>query len=186
MPKKKEYIHFGGFEWLVLDKRGYSNEMLIITKESLAYRNFHNEEGRVNWAESEIREFLNKLYHTEFTEEEKSRVCPTILLHGFNTLQDGKIRTAGVWTSDKLFLLSVDETVKYKLGKIHFYIEEPGWWWTRSNGWHPDTIITVEAKKRGVGVIDENGMEAYYFRTEEPQKPMAGVRPAMWIADVSI
>ena len=185
MAKKKKHIHFGAYEWLVLDKREYNDDILIITKEPLAYRNFHNKDGSISWAESEIREYLNELYYTKFTSEEQSRICPTIMLHEFDTTQDRKIKKAGKWTSDNLFLLSIEEIIKYNLGKIGLFIEEPGWWWTRSNGWHFDTIATVEAKKRGVGVINEHGMEAYKFKTEKPQKPMAGVRPAMWISNAS-
>ena len=183
MAKKKEYMFYGELEWLILDKKD-SGKTLIIAKEPVTYRNFHNKEGKVSWAESEIRKFLNEEFlKTQFTVEEQSRICPVLLLHELDWPLNREIQDAGKWTLDYLFLLSINEVIKYKLGKDYPFINEHGWWWTRSEGWHSDCIATVETKKRGIGAIYEHGMEAYQnqYQPEEPQEPEAGVRPAMWI-----
>lgn len=113
-------------EWIVLDVK--EDELLIISRYVLECMAFHNSAEDVIWESSNVRAWLNDSFFNEaFTETEKSWVMETTIenkdfylgldqegrLTANNTgenLESVTVHTAGGdITSDKVFLLSIDE-----------------------------------------------------------------------------
>ena len=97
-------------EWKVLQK-DENGKMLLISKYALDCRNYHSSPKQVTWEESEIRGWLNTdFYATAFSSSEKSSIKTTTLENTGNS--DFKVN-GGNKTSDKVFLLSIDEAKSY-------------------------------------------------------------------------
>jgi len=93
----------------VLDVQG--GRTLVISQYILELRAFHDIQESVTWEYSDIRQYLNNEFlYSRFTNAERSRIAQiTIINHDnpwFGT--DG-----GNDTNDRVFLLSLDELVRY-------------------------------------------------------------------------
>lgn len=96
-------------EWIVLDKKG--NEYLLLSKYVLDYCQFQKNKvdgASISWNNSEIRIWANNEFLNEaFSEDDKGHV---IIKSIDNTINDYyNLRP----TEDKVFLLSIDEIIKY-------------------------------------------------------------------------
>lgn len=175
--------YHGAVEWLVLDKK--DGKALLISKYCLDAKEYDKNENNesVTWETSTLRQWLNSCFINEaFTDEEKALICDTYLQNPDNPEYgtDG-----GNDTTDKVFLLSIDETSKYLSDKIVrkaeatdyakdkgiFVSEENGksWWWMRSPG--SDDLCASCMGNDGFAHGDGQMIED---RT-------CGVRPAMWV-----
>ena len=102
-------IQFAGIEWLVLDVR--DGKTLILSNEILTNRAYHPEVADITWAESDIRQYLNgEFYESTFSADEKARIAETQLSNKPNQWYGTE---GGSDTTDKVFLLSIEEVVKY-------------------------------------------------------------------------
>ena len=137
-------------EWIVLSVEG--GKGLVISKYGLDMKVYNESPysepwGRVVWASSDIRMWLNgEFYNSSFSELEKESIIRTEVINGSTkySFVDG-----GDNTEDYIFLLSVDEAEKY-FGSDHDrvcfltpYCKAEGawaeydgacWWWLRSPG----------------------------------------------------
>lgn len=87
-------------EWEVLDVK--KDKALITTKQIILAEKFVNEEGeKTNWANSIIRSECQKAINYIFSEYEEEGIIET------------EITTDGEKTKDKIFILSIDEFLKY-------------------------------------------------------------------------
>ena len=140
-------------EWIVLDKK--DNEYLLLSKYVLDYCQFQKnkvEGASISWNNSEIRIWANSEFFNEaFSEDDKSHVIQNSI---DNTINDYyNLRP----TEDKVFLLSIDEIIKYFGNKnenydgvaINNYINVN----ERSR-----TFATGFARKRGVIIGTKNEM----------------------------
>lgn len=175
--------YHGAVEWLVLDKK--DGKALLISKYCLDAKEYDKNENNesVTWKTSTLRQWLNSCFINEaFTDEEKALICGTHLQNPDNPEYgtDG-----GNDTTDKVFLLSIDEASKYLSDKIVrkaeatdyakdkgiFVSEENGksWWWMRSPG-SDDLCASCMGND---GFVHGDG-QMIEDRT-------CGVRPAMWV-----
>jgi hypothetical protein len=151
---------FAGIEWQVLSVQ--DSRILVIAKEIIKKMSFNSRRNSNNWADSEIREWLNGEFLKQFDEEQLERISDT-----FNE---------DVGTTDKIFLLSIDEAILYfndDDSRVAGYQGMIGWWWLRSPG---AAYSYVVAAVNGGGVIraDEiNGGDA--------AGDNLGVRPVLWL-----
>ena len=104
----KGKILFGGYGWLVLDKQ--DGKILIIAEKVIEKRPYHNEETAVTWETSDIRKYLNGEFYDSFSDADRVRIVNAANENPDNPW-DGT--EGGNATTDKVFLLSVDEVVKY-------------------------------------------------------------------------
>lgn len=92
-------------EWLVLDRDG--TRALVMSKNLVDFMPF----GGMNWAESEVRRWLNNdFYSKAFNAEERGRICETELKN-----EDDKYEGTygGGDTVDRIFLLTAEEAYNY-------------------------------------------------------------------------
>ena len=97
-------------EWMVLDKNS-KGQLYVVSRYALDYQPYNTANKNVTWETCSLRKWLNNtFYNAAFTDAEKAKIAATTLVNGKNEI----IGTAGGNnTSDKVFLLSVDDSVKY-------------------------------------------------------------------------
>ena len=177
-------------EWKVLDKN--DNLYLLISNKILDNMQFNVTYGNVTYFNSTIRKYLNgTFYNTAFSGDEKSK----ILKIKNKNLPNSKFNIdAGADTDDNVFILSLDEFIKYFGDNDSTY--------TNRNA---NTIGTEYAYKRGLDVNFHenmwcNGFSPYWLRTPGSYRTSAiyvasnggyivwgdavnvsyGVRPCIW------
>jgi len=183
-----ETISFGEYEWEVL--KVVDNQALIITKDIIEKRVYNKISGKVTWETSTLRAYLNgDFYDYAFSEEEKASIVSAAIENRNNQWYNS---AGGNDTEDKVFLLSLEEVVKYFGDSKQLRNRNPDstfWindefnseriakdlsgsaapWWLRSPG--NDTALVVYVADNGwVRVFGWSGHDRYF-----------GVRPALWL-----
>lgn len=166
-------------EWVILD-RDKNNHILVISKYIIDTVPYASYNGKMTWENSYIRSYLNGSFYKEvFSNAPEGLICDTEL----NT-PDGRSGTrGGADTTDKIFILSIEELLYY-LPKESSRKAEPteyakelgaeydvygcGWYWARNPGKTQDTAAGVHVG----GGINYDGRTVEHYE---------GIRPAMWL-----
>ncbi|MCD7728002.1 MAG: DUF6273 domain-containing protein [Ruminococcus sp.] len=153
-----DIIEFGDYSWIVLEKS--DDTMLIITEDIIEDRAYNEQKEDITWENCTLREYLNGSFYDSFSEEEQSMIVETNLTNPDNSKcgTDG-----GNDTTDKIFLLSLEEAEEYMTEDERIASDR---WWLRSPGGIQDHTAVVSIS----GVIGTNG---FYVNYEY------GVRPAL-------
>ena len=113
-----DIIQFGLYDWLVLDVQG--NQALIITEGTVLLSFvYHMAVRDVTWETSHMRHWLNgEIFYTEFSWREQARIAETYVINNNNPWDFLKTHgyanaPGGNNTVDRLFLLSIDEVLRY-------------------------------------------------------------------------
>ena len=107
-PDVGSLMEFGGYNWHVLDVR--DGRALIITENIVRARAYHNAPEDVTWATSDMRRYLNSEFYESFREADRARIAETVIINADNQWLG---TPAGNDTTDKIFLLSIEEVVRY-------------------------------------------------------------------------
>ena len=180
-------VQFGAYVWRVLFTE--DGKALIITEDIIEKRVFNTEWVPITWEKSDIRNYLNGDFYNTFSAEEKKM----ILEKQNENLNNQWFGTpAGNATKDKVFLLSLDEVVKYFGDSGQLANKNPdddnkiddaynaariakhadgtdGYWWLRTFG-------DSEASTAVVDFDGKIGVDGAFLIAEE-----GGVRPALWL-----
>jgi len=180
-----EIIQFGGFSWLVLEAQ--KNKILVLSKNAIELRPYNKKFIDTTWETGTLRQYLNDDFYNKFNENEKLHILETKVQNNKNPWFNTK---KGNTTTDKIFLLSLGEVVKY-FGDSGLLSNRPGdarriddqyntartaddgdgadsWWWLRSPGFYGLNAAYVNTG--GWIYVDGNNVNLY-----------GGVRPAMWL-----
>jgi hypothetical protein len=106
-PKIGGLYYFAGYDWRVLDIK--NNKMLLISEKILEDRPYHQTRSNKTWELSTLRKYLNGEFYDKLGEA-KSAIVETNNNNQKNQWYD---TVGGNVTNDKVFLLSLDELVKY-------------------------------------------------------------------------
>lgn len=188
-------VKFGPYEWLVLNEEDYPGTLLI-AKEGISSRPYHEVYGNVTWEDCSLRKWLNREFLNCFTDEERARILKTDVKNNDNP-RYGTL--GGNDTEDQVFLLSLEEAfVYFAADKRRICIPgkdavEEGVdiendacpWWLRSPGKYPDSATLILAN----GSLDADGecvdaagsVENYDNSDEDWWYGGYAVRPAMWV-----
>lgn len=174
-------------EWLVLAKE--NNKILVISDKALDRQLYDNAD--VRWENCSLRKWLNDSFlNAAFSEEERALIQSTTLSADKNPEYSSDPGTA---TTDKVFLLSINEAEKYfnsdearkcaptayakaqgALTSSDVYETPSGaatcWWWLRSPGY----------SQKGAAIVNCDGL-VYYFGYGVDYDDVS-VRPALWIS----
>ena len=184
--KEGDVVLFAGENWRVLEV--HDGKALILSDKVLTSGIYHKSITNKTWEDSEIREFLNgQFYDDAFSENEKTWITDSAITNLDNPWYG---TSGGVSTIDRVFLLSLEEVIKYfgdsgrlsKQDKSGFINDKfnstriandknsgkPSRWWLRTRGRGSNYAVTVAINGR-VGV---NG---------DIINVGAGVRPALWV-----
>ena len=181
-------IEFGGYSWQVLDV--HRNHALIITENTyMIGEGRHNHiRGGITWAGSLTRRYLNDEFFYSFSAQDRARIQQTYVITPDSPWYYSK---GGDNTTDRIFILSVEEVVRYfgDSGQLQNrpdgvgWISDqyncaritrnedgmPAWWWLRSSG--GDQHLTPFVDPHGVLTLYGTGAS----------NTTGGVRPVLWL-----
>ena len=188
-----DIIPFGGYDWRVLDVQ--RDRVLIITEYVIDSRRFTHTQQQYTWETSEFRQWLNSEFLQTFNLAEQTMIAETIISNHDNPWHG---TSGGSSTTDRIFLLSIEEVVRY-FGDSSQMNSRPyssfGWpsssisdefnenrrtrdlnggstvWWLRSPGIY-GTPVQVSA----VGSLSMSGPSPAAIDTR-----LDGIRPALWL-----
>jgi hypothetical protein len=182
-----DIISFGGYEWLILDVDG--RRAKVVSQDILFLRRYHSSWSAVTWATSEIRSYLNNDFFNGFTASDRARIVRTQVINLDNQWSG---TNGGANTQDMIFLLSIEEVVRYfgdsgllsngppyphyiyihdryNQNRIARFNGNPSRWWLRSPGGGTFYAAFVEDN----GPLNLSGL---YVRNTH-----CGIRPALWL-----
>ncbi|MDR3294673.1 MAG: DUF6273 domain-containing protein [Clostridiales Family XIII bacterium] len=197
-------IPFGAFGgkalcWRVLDVDVQNGRALLLTEDIIEKRSYHSSYTDVTWEECALRRYLNGDFLTDFGTD-KSRIAQVTNANPDNPWYG---TAGGDSTTDKVFLLSIDEAVKY-FGDSGDLKNRKGWyyengkdvlkdgkgWWINDQ-YNSKRIAKYENRTwwwwlrspgghsdRAAGVDDDGSLSVigdYVHHSE------CGVRPALWL-----
>ncbi len=174
--------------WLVLAKE--DNKLFLISEKALDGMPYHNSNSDVTWRNCDLRSWLNDTFmDSAFSADEQDKIQSTNVSADKNPKYDTK---PGKATTDKVFLLSIDEVNKYFGDKSpectltdytaskcthgteyrykywDFSSTKYSYWWLRTTGDKQNTAAYVN-----VDDVADYGTYVNYTRC---------VRPALWIS----
>ncbi|MDR3309881.1 MAG: DUF6273 domain-containing protein [Oscillospiraceae bacterium] len=154
-------------EWRILDIA--DGKAFVIAENCVAVRNYSDMGSAVTWENCTLRYWLNgEFYAAAFSDSEQRLIVQTAISNPDNALYN---IPGGNDTSDKIFVLSIDEA------NLYFYDGSGAaafegktiWWWLRSPGANTGNAASVDID----GIDRAGGLGVNEFT--------AGVRPAMWV-----
>ena len=166
-------------EWLILARDG--DKALVISKKALDCQQYNNiSDTAVTWMDCTLRAWLNETFLKDaFNSTEQKQIFTS----NITAERNPKYNTyPGLDTSDKIFLLSIQELNNYfstneeRMCKASEYAQKHGCdddyygyckWWLRSPGKYSNAVAYV----RTHGTVEDDGFPIYG----------AAVRPALWI-----
>lgn len=169
-------------EWLVLDTNG--DKILLVSEKALDCQPYHSTRADVTWESCSLRQWLNgSFYDLAFNADEQKQIIFTEVVAERNPQFDTSV---GENTMDKIFLLSIDETLKYlptdskrmcnptpyAISQGAYINNDTGgsWWWLRTPGSSSKDAASVNSD----GSID--------YDDGKVSSGQGTVRPAMWIS----
>jgi len=175
---------FGGYTWRVLDEQ--DDKLLLITEDIIELRPYNAAYEDVTWETCTLRAYLNGEFYSKFSEQEQAMILETR-----NTNLDNQWfeTDGGNDTMDKVFLLSLEEVVKYfgdsgqlknrpediwriddqyNSKRVAKFSNDKFRWLLRSPGYSRDYVTFVS---------NDGFVRLYGIRVDEE----CGVRPALWI-----
>jgi hypothetical protein len=178
-------VRFGRYNWRVLDVQ--DGKALLLAEKILERQRYHSSATGVTWETCDLRGYLNGEFFQTFSGAEQSCIAPS---KNENPDNQWFGTAGGNSTTDKVFLLSIDEVVKYfgdsgQLRKRPMntywiddqynsarkanYKNETWAWWLRSPGYSGNSAAAVDY----VGGLRIHGGVGNYDEI--------GVRPALWL-----
>ena len=122
--KDRKLVKFGRWDWRVLDEQ--DGKMLILTDCVVDYTRYHEPDTKITWEDCNLRKYLNEQFVSEFSDSEKARIIKAKVENKGNPWY--KLGKGGNDTEDCIFLLSIDELVKY-FGDSGDLAKRKGWYW---------------------------------------------------------
>jgi hypothetical protein len=160
-------IEFAGIKWRVLEKA--DDKAMLLSEIILDRKPYHETDEGITWERSSIRRWLNGEFLDALPEGSRDLILETKVVNSDNAMHG---TSGGNNTTDKVFLLSIDETNRYFANDEARIAQnrdgEADWWWLRSPGGDGGYAALVFHSGRvidgGLGVVSG-----------------CGVRPALWI-----
>ena len=197
-----DWIDFGGILWRIMDLQ--EEKMLILTEDILFQKDYHDKPEETTWKECSLRTYLHKEFLDRFSIDEKSRILEVTNKNLGNPWYGGMKEED---TVDRVFLLSLDESVRLYFGdssklldfrspKQRYWFQRKDlnnvkrravfdscswWWWIRTSGKNGKYAGYIHGDGN-IG-IQGNGVSKRNTNVIHPHTGSAagGVRPAMWI-----
>jgi len=199
---KTRNLQFGNYRWRVLDVQ--SDKALLITEDVIEKRPYNVKYAGVTWETCTLRKYLNGEFLQKFTGEEQGKIAETRIGNPDNLWYG---TSGGSNTTDKIFLLSLEEVDRY-FGNSGDYQQKRlkkyknGRWIADSYGsvfsnvhdsdrqakfnngacwwWlrSPGDISNYAAYVGTVGFVGVYGIHVY---GDHVRSDSGGVRPALWL-----
>ena len=105
---KKRNLHFGKYNWRALDVQ--ADRVLIITEQIIEKRVYDMQGANITWENCALRSYLNNEFYLKLKNHEQAMVKEIANINDDNQIFKTK---GGRTTTDKVFLLSFEDVVKY-------------------------------------------------------------------------
>lgn len=167
-------VRLGHYDWIVLEKQ--DDKILVVSKYSVGLAGFRDNGMYLTWDVSDLREWLNGQFMDKILlpGDEKTLILPTKV----STPANPEYGTAGgPDVTDRLFILSYDEVMKYfpnAQDRVLTTAEDTATgvaWWTRTHGQDQNNVVCVD--QYGEISLEGNNSNDFVYK--------AHARPAMWI-----
>jgi hypothetical protein len=159
-------IPVAGYDWRVLEVKG--GKALLISEKVLENRPYNDKFKRTTWAECTLRAYLNHDFFNSLGSD-NARISETQVVNRDNPIKGAP---GGADTTDKIFLLSIEEAEAYFKDNdawiAYDFNGEALTWWLRSPGY--DSVNAVAVNSGG-------GFSAIGYVSSDNR----GVRPALWL-----
>jgi TPR repeat protein len=184
---ERQGIRFSDYTWRVLDVQG--DKALLLTEEIIERRPYNMTFADVTWEKCTLRYYLNNEFYQKFNSSEQAVILATKNTNANNPWFANA--NGGNNTTDKIFLLSIEQVVRYfgdsgqlknknphseywiddefNKARVANYRDKACWWWLRSPG-------LSDLSAAGVGADGRNGVLGLRVDYDE-----GGVRPALWL-----
>jgi tetratricopeptide (TPR) repeat protein len=159
----------GDAEFKVLHLDEANHRALVITRDCVAQRPYHQSYIATTWEKCTLRSWLNNEFYNNLPSHIKSRVIEAFNQNP-NNLSYGT--AGGNATRDRVFLLSIDEANICFSGNSDRAVKCQGWgmyWWLRSPGYN--VIYAACVNPDGHIALNGNYVSNGNY----------GVRPALWL-----
>jgi serine/threonine protein kinase len=156
-------------DFIMLAEDAANRMALFISSDIVLISPYHDKAGSITWEHAHIRKWLNDNYLCKLPAEIRNRIVEVVTQNDNNPDYE---TPGGHTTSDKVFLLSIDEAQRYFASadlRVARHQEKDSSWWLRSPGYHDNSVAYIG----GAGLINTHGSIARRHRY--------GVRPAFWI-----
>lgn len=198
-----EEILFGSYTWRVLDVQNHT--ALIITKDIIELRAYHDVYKDTVWADCALRKYLNGEFYNTFNKTEQSRILPVTNKNPDNPWHNTR---GGEDTQDCIFLLSIEEVACKYFGDSSAKLYNRGsnqmywfqrkdennskrtatfegcewWWWLRSPGRNNLKAVYIHGDGN-IGIQGNNILKCNISSCFHPLNGdnRGGVRPALWL-----
>jgi hypothetical protein len=195
-------IHFGKYDWKVLDIQ--DDKALIITKNIIEQRAYHDAYVDITWAQCELRTYLNGEFYDRFTEAEKAKI---ITVTNKNPANQWYGTFGGEDTLDKVFVLDIEDAVCRYFGdssmnlqrqsekqkywfnrkdenngkRVATFKDSEWWYWLRSPGRAGIKAAYVHGDGN-IGIQGNNIFKCNIGLFHRAGDNKGGVRPALWMS----
>lgn len=193
---------FGEYEWLILEVK--EDKALLLTKDIIELRDYHNKAIDITWKDCELRRYLNDEFYNKFSDKDRARIIETPNINPDNLWYKAD---GGENTMDHIFILSIDDVVRTYFGDSSRLLDYPGknqrywfqrkdennikrraefmnspwWWWIRTPGKNNRVAVYIHGDGnigiQGNGVSKRNTNVIHQLTNDN----RGGVRPALWI-----
>lgn len=121
-------IYFAGYDWFILEQQ--DDKMLILSEKVIKKRPYHWEEVEITWENCDMRHYLNGEFISSLPESDRKRI---IEVENENTDNPWYGTSGGNTTRDRVFLLSIDEVIRYfgDSGQKKNRPQNPGFTWLK-------------------------------------------------------
>jgi tetratricopeptide (TPR) repeat protein len=167
--EKETSKNIAACKWKCLAVDEQNKRALFITENLIAKMPYHPRFKNVVWADCALRKWLNTDFYNQMPSDVKNLIVATKLINGKNPNYG---TNGGPDTTDRIFLLSIDEANKYFKSdgeRIANYGGGGAWWWLRSPG---------DLSNNAAGVDGGGSVDVYGSRVSNAR---GGVRPALWL-----
>ena len=106
--QKNSMYQFDGHDWRVLDEQ--NGKALLLREKIWDACSYHEPSESITWEDCTLRKKLNYEFYNQITQKERSRIIKTHVSNSKNLWFD---TDGGGDTQDYVFLLSIDEVVRY-------------------------------------------------------------------------
>jgi len=166
-------IPLGEYKWRVLDIQ--KGQALLLSEFVLGKRPYHNQAEDITWEKCTLRHYLNNNCYNKLPANDRGRIAKKVIAN-YDNPEFATI--GGNITSDRIFLLSVEEMREY-LGDVSINVNSKRiakdmtggacWWWLRSPG------------NSGIRATFVSDGGYVFLGGTYVSAASGGVRPALWL-----
>lgn len=150
-------------EWMIIHKED-DGKVLLTSKYILDCQKFNTYPANITWERSTLREWLNNyFYDVAFTDTEKKYVLETLNQNKKNYFYN---TDCGAPTMDKVFLLSIEEAIKYFEPGVDYYTQQQNC--LKPNAYRqckPTPYAIAKGVRTSVASEQSYGYANYWLRT---------------------